>query len=117
MDVRRTEGVAVMRNGRPAWFVREYRRDRLTGEEIAVEVDGMNRRTGRPVKGAYRKYALNPDPRAAILDRADYHVWRCALEHLARALDGRLTAHRLSGELPPVEPWRLKLSGSPPESF
>lgn len=103
----------VLRNGRPAWFARETRRDRLTGEDVAVEVDGMNRRTGRPVNGAYRKHALNPDPRAAILDRADYAAWRSVLARLAQTLDGHLSGHRLSADLPIAEPWRLKVSGSP----
>lgn len=85
----------VERGGRPAWFVRRTLRDATSGKDFEAEVDGYNQRSGRPVRGAYRKYELSTDPRGDILARLDRELWAVALAALEKTIANRLSGHRL----------------------
>jgi hypothetical protein len=79
MDVMRTE------NGQPRWFRSIERACRWNdaGEACAwemVEVDGYNDKGKRPHADAYRRTVLTPDPLGVALARADWQVWRVALD-------------------------------------
>lgn len=94
----------VERSGRPAWFVMKRVKDDL-GQSYDIEADGFNRRSGRPVRGAYRKFELSTDPTGDILGRLDYQIWVAALRHLARVVSPQLTAHRLLPSDRSMTPW------------
>lgn len=94
----------VSANGRPRWFVMKRAKDAL-GRAYDYEADGYNKKSGRPVAGAYRKYALKGFIRSAALSRLDWQLWQDALSALADDLDGRLSAHRLLPFRPDRQPW------------
>lgn len=95
-------------NGRPAWFVREQV-ETATGGVRSIEVYGHDPRTGRQRPGAYRKYRLDPDPAADILARADYQIWRAAMDiiwaDLADGRHGELVNHRVLPCTAALAPW------------
>lgn len=98
----------VMAHGKPAWFRKVSQT--IRGKVHWFEVDGYNKRSGRPWPDAYRKTVLEPDPALAAIDRAEYEVWYAALTYLAEVLaePGTLTAHRV---LPPeavARPWEAE---------
>jgi hypothetical protein len=75
----------VTSHGKPLWFRLERRpvawNDR--DEAIAwadVETDGYNAKAKRPFPEAYRKHRLEPDPLLAVLARAEWQLWRAALD-------------------------------------
>lgn len=94
----------VERGGKPAWFVVRAVTDDLGGVHH-VEVDGFNKRTQRPMKGAYRRYEFSEDPAGVILSRLDWQWWVAALRTVHAALDGRLAAHRLVPFEASATPW------------
>lgn len=94
----------VERAGRPAWFMTRKATDEL-GREFEIEVDGFNRRAGRPHRGAYRRYEFSVDPTGDILARLDYQIWVAALRHLEQELSGRLGSHRVAFSDRSMTPW------------
>lgn len=94
----------VERGGKPAWFVMKRVTDEL-GQSYDIEVDGFNRRSGRPARGAYRKFELSADPTGDILGRLDYQIWVAALRHIERALSRRLVSHRIEPSDRSMTPW------------
>ena len=103
-------------NGKPAWFARDlapvgFNADgsQRMGE---VEVNGVQR-NGRLKPGAYRKYEVDPDPALVLLERAEYEVWRAALDVLAEDLDGKLEAHTVRPSRLPWRPWAEPASALP----
>lgn len=94
----------VERAGRPAWFVMKRVTDRLD-QTYDIEVDGFNRRTGKPLKGAYRKLEFSDDPTGDILGRLDYQIWVAALRLLEREIAGKLVDHRLVPSERSMTPW------------
>lgn len=94
----------VERGGKPAWFIMKRVTDAL-GQSYEIEVDGFNRRSGRPARGAYRKFELSTDPTGDILGRLDYQVWVAALRHVERAVAPQLTSHRLMTSDRSMSPW------------
>lgn len=94
----------VERAGRPAWFVMKTVTDQLD-QTYELEVDGFNRRTGKPLKGAYRKYEFSDDPTGDILGRLDYQTWVAALRMLEREIAPRLIAHRIVPCDRSMTPW------------
>lgn len=100
-------------NGRPAWFRRERRAVAWNddGEAIAfddVEVNGFNARAQRPHADAYQRHVLTPDPLQAAIARAEWQLWRAALDLLHEDLAGRLARITV---LPSAQPWRPWLEG------
>lgn len=107
-EIGEVECVMECAHGKPLWF-RKVRRPAVwnaAGEVVeyeTVEVDGRNPKTRRPYDDAYRKHRLEPDPLGVALARAEWQVWRAALDVLQVELDGRLEAIAL---LPSRMPWR-----------
>lgn len=93
----------VERNGRPAWFVMREVRDNW-GQPQMREVDGFNARSGRPLRGAYRKWELSADPVSDILSRLDWQIWVAALGRVAVAC-GVLERHRVMPFMADPAPW------------
>ena len=100
----------VERAGRPAWFFIHQMTDSL-GQVFAIEGDGYNPRTGRPVRGAHRKYEFSTDPTGDILGRIDWQLWVAALRLLERRVAPRLVAHRLSPWDASMTPWLARDAG------
>lgn len=94
----------IERSGKPAWFMRKQATDAF-GREYSLEVDGYNRRSQRPHRGAYRKFELTPDPTADILGRIEYQIWVASLALLESALANRLVGHRLTFTYRSATPW------------
>lgn len=102
-------------NGKPRWFRRTLvwagALDAAglpvdgAGGHVEVEVDGMNARTHEPYPDAYRKTVLDPDPVDAVVARAEYEVWRSALDILAEDLAGRLCGHVVAPSERAYRPW------------
>ena len=94
----------VMFNGRPALFVSRTVRDCL-GRERTVEKSGYDMKRNRPFPGAYRKQELARDPVPALMGRADYQLWRAALDIVAEDLEGQLADHHVRRSPRPWWPW------------
>lgn len=88
----------------PSWFMQRKAVDTF-GREYTIEIDGFNRRSHRPYRGAYQKFILTPDPLADILGRIDYQIWVAALAELESALSDRLINHKLSFSQRTATPW------------
>lgn len=93
--------------GRPRWFLGEVKCDPHTGTKTAVEVDGMDRITHRPKPGAYRKFTYRRDCLLEYAARAEYQVWRDALDVLATRLSGRLRDHDVTPSTRAWQPWAV----------
>ena len=95
-------------NNKPAWFVREL-------AEVGTNPDGTPRmgevevsavqRNGRLKPGAYQKFTVKPDPASIFVERAEYEVWRAALDVLTEDLADRLDAYRIVPSRLPYRPW------------
>jgi hypothetical protein len=94
----------VERGGKPAWFIMRKVNDSL-GRPQDIEVDGYNARSGRPFKGAYRRYEFSTDPAGDILGRLDWQLWVAALRLAERRLQGQLIAHQLRPCSRSMTPW------------
>jgi len=96
-------------DGRPSWFVRAVRTNPATGRDETVELFGYDASRRRPLPGAYRKFRLDPDPFAGIMARADYQIWRAAMDlvfaDLAENVHGELIANRILPCAAPLAPW------------
>ncbi|PHP66768.1 hypothetical protein CSC94_11715 [Zhengella mangrovi] len=99
--------------GADRWFVRRETRmvegqnpdgsDRIV--TVNAEVDGWSQRLRRPVAGAYRKRRLDPDPRPAIVARAEYEIFVACLAMLFDDLKGELASIDLKWSPWPLRPW------------
>ncbi|HUO55085.1 MAG TPA: hypothetical protein VMU18_10105, partial [Rhodoblastus sp.] len=91
----------------PRWYVREVIRvGTLTGfMEQEIEADGFDKVRRVPKPGAYRKTFLEPDPRDGVVSRAEYEVWRAALDVLFEDLRGTLSAFDVQPCGLPMRPW------------
>lgn len=94
----------VERAGKPAWFFMKRVTDNL-GQSYEIEMDGYNVRSGRPMRGAYRKCEFSVNPTGDILARLDYQIWVAALRALEVALRDALCAHRLIPWAGLMTPW------------
>lgn len=74
-----------------------------SGEYLRVPVVGWIRSPQGTGPFVYTRQADRPDEVAR--DRAEWTAWRGGLAAVRAAVEGRLSAHRLSGELPPERPW------------
>lgn len=95
--------------GHPQWFVRrEIWSTDAFGRDICEEVEApvsVDERSRRPPVGAYRKAVLIPDPTDAAVARAEYEVWRAALDVLAADLDGALAEYAPVASRRARRPW------------
>ncbi|WP_234904077.1 hypothetical protein [Agrobacterium vitis] len=98
------EAMVTSPTGQTRWFALAKAKDAF-GRTYRIETDGYNRRTRRPVKGAYRKYHLTSSIRGAILDRLEWQIWQAALSTLYADLEGDLQAHDILPFVPDLEPW------------
>lgn len=94
----------IEKAGKPAWFMARKVRD-VFGRVNDIEVDGYNRKAGRPYRGAYRKYEFSDDPVGDIMARLDRELWVAALRHVHARVANQLVAHRLSNLEMPARPW------------
>ena len=97
----------VSENGREKWFVREVIvADSLSGPvSMEIEVDGFDERRRIPKPNAYRKTFLDPDPTLGCVGRAEYEVWRAALDVLAEDLRGQMEDFEVVSSGRPFRPW------------
>jgi hypothetical protein len=100
--------VVMAGNNKPAWFVRELAEVGTSADGTPrmgeVEVSGLMR-NGRPKPGAYQKFVVEPDPATILIERAEYEVWRAALDVLAEDLGDSLDAWRIKASRLPFRPW------------
>ncbi len=79
----------LSRQGQKKWFRIVQQPMRFDARGRAVEVidvesdDGWCPRAKRPLKGAYLKTCLSPDPSALADDRLEWCIWRLALDVVA----------------------------------
>ena len=86
----RPERKVEMANGKPLWFRRVVCvADGAFGPaQYEVEVDGFDHRRRRPHPDAYQRHFLDPDLAMVVTTRAEYEIWRAALDVLADMLRG-----------------------------
>lgn len=94
----------VERAGKPAWFMTRQVRD-VFGRVNTIEIDGFNRKAGRPFRGAYRRYEFSDDPIGDIMARLDRELWAVALDRVHERVANQLTAHRLLDSSVVARPW------------
>lgn len=94
----------IMRNGKPAWFIKRRKRD-VRGGVYDIEADGYDQKAGKPLAGAYRKYELREPIRSTIASRIDWYLWQSALAWLADALADQLMRHRIRPFVPVYDIW------------
>lgn len=100
-------------SGRPRWFRRvELSAPGAFGDVVElVEVDGYDARAKRPHPDAYFKRRLEPSPVDALVRRAEYEVWRTAMDVLHEELAGRVSFD-LRPCAWPARPWERGLAGA-----
>ncbi len=98
-------------NGAPAWFRMATVPDRASGKSMRIEVDGYDRKRRRPFHDAYRKRVLSRDIVGDVMARADYQIWRAAMDivrdDILSGRHGELKAHRVGPCLAPLCPWAV----------
>ncbi|WP_454919231.1 hypothetical protein [Xanthobacter sediminis] len=93
--------------GRPRW----YRRVTLTSDgafgqsQYEVEVDGFDYRRRRPHPDAYQRHYFEPDLAALVTARAEYEIWRAALDLVAEDVGGGLVHHMVEPSAAAARPW------------
>lgn len=102
----------VSEHGKPLWFQREQVQispaddtHGIAAQFITVEVDGFDRQRRRPRAGSYQKQELFPNPLHLIIHRAEYQVWRMALDSLVDEIAGQLRSLRVAASQRPQCPW------------
>jgi hypothetical protein len=97
----------VTEHGKVKWFVRHTVMVEGAFGPVAqeVEIDGYDARRKRPRHGAYNKTFLDPDPLPGVIARAEYEVWRAALDVIAAELDGTLEEFACIVSDRPARPW------------
>ncbi|MFG1246781.1 hypothetical protein [Xanthobacter flavus] len=97
----------VCAHGKPQWFRREVVvTDGAFGPAShEIEVDGFNHSRRMPYADAYTKMVLDPDPAPVVQGRAEYELWRGALDLLAEDLAEGLEAHKVLPSDRSARPW------------
>ncbi|MEV4609759.1 hypothetical protein MRBLMR1_004858 [Neorhizobium sp. LMR1-1-1.1] len=93
-----------MRRGKPAWFVKQKRKDSLN-RVYEFEADGYDRKKGRPMPGAYRKFEMDRVVTGVAQARLDWQLWQDALFSLSEALPAQLKRFELQPFRPDRQPW------------
>jgi hypothetical protein len=91
-------------NGQAAVWVRTTVRD-IGGQPYESEVKAKPPRGGAYEEGAYCLLEFDPDPQFVVNARAEYFVWRSALELLAEDLSGALERFSVLAPSAPLAPW------------
>ncbi|WP_296585705.1 hypothetical protein [Xanthobacter sp.] len=97
----------VCAHGKPQWFRREV----VVTEGVfgpvshEIEIDGYDHKRQRPYGDAYRKMVLDPDPAPVVQGRAEYELWRFALDMLVEDLRGVLEEHAPTWSQRSWRPW------------
>lgn len=100
-------------NGRPRWF----RAQVITYEsafglaERTIEVDGWDAKRKCPMAGAYTKQVWSPDPAEIAVCRAEYQIWRAALDVVAEEAAALMTRHAI---VPSARAWAPWIEGGEP---
>jgi hypothetical protein len=97
----------VQANGCDRWFLREVVvvEGRCGPVSMEIEVDGFDTRRRVPKPEAYRKTMLEPDPTLGCIGRAEYEVWRAALDVVTEDLRGSMYDHEVVDCPRPARPW------------
>lgn len=104
--VRRT---VTAQGGKVRWFRRVVQvSDGAFGPaQQEIEVDGFDHKRRRPFPDAYTKTILDPDPVPVVQGRAEYELWRAALDLLVEDLPGALEAHKVTASSRSYRPWEV----------
>lgn len=96
----------VMERGQVKWFRQVQVTDSL-GLPMTIEMDGRDRLRRRPFPDAYTKTEIVPDPVPLAILRAEYQLWRAALDVVAFDLIEAcaLQAHDVEVSALPWSPW------------
>lgn len=98
----------VLIAGEPAWYIKRRQKDAL-GRFYEIETaDGLDKRSRRPKKGAYRKFELKRPMGNEILSRLEWQIWQDALDFLHGRLAKQLSAYDLEPFAPRRFPWLAK---------
>jgi hypothetical protein len=99
-------------HGKPRWFRKvarpaQWNEDGEVTATETIEVDGYNAKAGRPHPDAYRKHTLSPDPLLVALARAEWQLWRAALDVILEDCAGSALEHgvRIMPSALPMRPW------------
>ena len=104
-------------NGKPAVWRRETWDEPTWCDHARAE-----REVELPVKplrrnlypaGSYCRLIWAPDPRAIVMDRAEYRAWIRGLEALARSLDGAMASRIALAPEAEAAPWALETAAGP----
>lgn len=95
----------VLRGGKPAWFLLAESIDTF-GRVYSYETDGYNAKSGRPKRGAYRKFEMSANFSGAVQARIDWYLWSMAMEKIAERLSSGLKQHVIKPYYVFREPWR-----------
>lgn len=93
------------RPGRAPWFIKVKVRGAFGKMGEVERLAKLNPRSRRYPPTAYQKFVWVPDIASVVEARADWLVWRGALEHLAESLAGHLHERTLSSLRLPWMPW------------
>jgi hypothetical protein len=96
--------LVVAANGRPRWFRRALVMVDPGDPQKGIapvyeerEVNGLDKRRV-PLPDAYTKTVFDPDPADTALNRAEYEVWRAALDVLVEDLNGLVWSEVVNGD-------------------
>jgi hypothetical protein len=95
----------ISSHGMPKRFVKKLIVDEETGASYEIEVDGLSKKSRRPLANAYRKRYLDPSPVDAGVARGEYEIWRSALDVMAKMLDGALESFEIVRCVRSRRPW------------
>jgi hypothetical protein len=90
-------------NGKPKWFIRKT--EIVNGVPFEIETNGCSSAGRRPAKGSYHKHYLDPDPVEAGIARAEYEIWRTALNVLVATLADSLSSYVVLPSELELRPW------------
>jgi hypothetical protein len=104
-------------NGKPGtWRIERIAEERFGGgfseREIETPVQRLRKDSYPP--GSYGILVWEPDPQLIVNDRAEYLVWRLALDALAASLSGRMENRAALPPAAALMPWRGDLDGDKP---
>jgi hypothetical protein len=104
-------------NGKPGIWRIERLMDLRLNEPRDFELPVKPIRKDIYPPGSYCGLEFDPDPQLAANDRAEYLVWRLALEALAEALSGRLETITALPPAAALFPWKGEKDGDRPRDL
>jgi hypothetical protein len=105
----------LMKDGKICWFRKlTIASDGAFGPASeTIEVDGFNSRAGRPYYDAYTREIVDPDPFWQVVGRAEYEIWRAALDILTEDLRGAMASREAILSSQPRRPWETGPAAAP----